>query len=204
MKNLVTRKIPTRANPDSNELKPKDKDCIFYYVITGCQKETAYRLFIEPVMALTDLQLKKIAKVYFEDPVIDDYVKRYRETLEDFLNNDDKEESEDISEGAQKKALVKLKKIAIKKLQNIDTSENPDLDLKIADKAGLLDKEVVIEAPRRYLPQHCSNCPYRIAVEENADAINECNFCRYKKYANERGVEFEPKDQLDIPENFNF
>jgi len=52
------------------------------------------------------------------------------------------------------------------------------------------------EPPRRYLPEICDQCRYKLFCEK--ECTDECPSCNYKKYANEHGVEFSHKTQLSI------
>ena len=48
--------------------------------------------------------------------------------------------------------------------------------------------------PERYLPETCSHCRFKRAIEEQCD--DDCDLCKYKLYANEHGVEYTPQTQL--------
>lgn len=58
------------------------------------------------------------------------------------------------------------------------------------------------EPPRIYLPESCSSCRYRKAIEDSDNTVDECLLCRYRKDSIERGVEYDYKNQL-IEENEN-
>lgn len=51
------------------------------------------------------------------------------------------------------------------------------------------------EPPKRYLPEMCKECRYKVFCE--GECLDECKICRYRKYANDNGVFYTHKDQLD-------
>lgn len=57
-------------------------------------------------------------------------------------------------------------------------------------------EEAKPEPPRIYLPESCSSCRYRKAVEDTDNAVDECSMCRYRMDSIERGIEYNPKEQI--------
>jgi hypothetical protein len=56
------------------------------------------------------------------------------------------------------------------------TKEELELAIKLLDKSGVFDTdEEVMEQPRRYLPETCSQCRYKKWIEENCEESQEQN-----------------------------
>lgn len=61
------------------------------------------------------------------------------------------------------------------------------------------DKTNAPEPPRIYLPESCMHCRYRLFCESD-NVVDECPYCKYRKFAIEHGVEYDHKNQLEIPQ----
>ena len=189
-------KIPTKAEGLTTVLEPDEVKAITYYVVFKTTKSEAFRRFVRPDLA-TKSTLDKYAKAFFDDRRVKDYIAQYEQTLENALNPKqlDEEINEDDLSDKKKKVVSNFVKYILNQMDNIELVEDPELVLKMADKAGLLDEEEVkTESPRRYLPELCSNCRYKLFCEEECE--DECTICRYKEFANEKGVYYDHKSQL--------
>lgn len=190
-------KIPTKANVGSTMLEPDEIKCITYYVIFKTTKAEAFKRFVRPEITVK-ATLDKYSKAFFDDRRVKEYIQEYEKTLEDALTpkvESISEDEEDDLATKKKKAVSTFVHYILDQMDNIDLSEDPELVLKMVDKAGILDdEEVKTEAPRRYLPEMCSNCRYKKFCEEECE--DECEICKYKEYANEKGVYYDHKNQL--------
>ena len=58
------------------------------------------------------------------------------------------------------------------------------------------DKQGGQEPPRRYLPETCGSCRYKLFVESNLE-IDQCKICKYREFGNDNDVFYDYKNQLD-------
>jgi uncharacterized small protein (DUF1192 family) len=104
------------------------------------------------------------------------------------------------------KALNSLLNQAMQLVEN-GSELDPDTLKTVAEifkRLGILKDEVEeTEAPRRYLPARCySECSYRLCVEQaikQGEAINECDYCRTRKFAEQNGWLYDACKNLDLP-----
>lgn len=210
-------KIPLRPDDKSacEELQENEMDALTYYVISGCTKEYAQEHFILSDYRVSKAALVRVSNQFFGSEKARKYIASYRQTLNDFfdgLKGTHKEEEEgeeevkkdskvEISVDATKKkriaAVQKIIDYIISEAEHINTLEDPETLVKIADKVGLFDDfEKTAEAPRRYLPvDRCGDCRYYQFCTSDK-VIDECKRCRYKHYAEENGVYYDHKNML--------
>lgn len=206
--------IPLRPRNRKFRMEAKEMDCLTWYVLSGCKKEEAYGIFCLPELkALADkgsrqaaVQIREQAAQTFASKDFRDYISAYRATLEG-RDVEQAELSDDDKEKRKVKAVQNFTDKVVDKMNgDLETVEEMDAVAKLADRVGVLgDGEEVQEAPRRYLPQSCNQgCRYRLFVEENisnGNIIDECQYCKYKAYANENGVVYDNMNMLNIPQN---
>lgn len=212
---MATR-IPLRPDDKAvcKGLDENERNMLTYYVLFGCTKDVAFELHnAKRLISASKVAITKQANQLFGSPQANAYIKAYRDTLERFLAGESKpaevvDTEQNASDRNKKRKLDAAQKIieyVIKEAQNLgDDGSDPELIVKIADKVGLFDSfEQAVEAPRRYLPVSCStSCRYRLFCEENLDngnMVDECQYCKYKAYANDNGVVYDNMHQLDIP-----
>ena len=229
---MLTRKIPMRpSNLAARQGMTADEmDCLSYYVLSGCQKDAAFSRFVATGLVKSKTTLLYETKQLFKSDRAKKYIDAYERTLEDFFNDvqntkkDIPEKSKDkttkrvLNTDENKEEVFNKKKArAIKNFtdyvfdqsENISLIEDPEGLVKIADKMGLFDNlEDNVEPPRRYLPEICSHsCRYRLFCEENlanGNMVDECELCKYKAYANGKGVHYDNTDMLDIPKESDY
>lgn len=212
----MERRIPTRPS-ETFGLKENEMNCLSFYVIFRCKKEYAYKCFMDTPVKISATALKHIAEQFFAGKEQNAYIEAMRAAMTDFLsqegastrNEEDNasDEPEIDSERNKKRKLKAAQKIIdhiIRMADKIEDMDDPESIVKIADKVGLFDSfEQAVEAPRRYLPQSCNTgCRYRLFCEENianGNIVDECEFCKYRKFANDRGVEYPNTEMLEIP-----
>ena len=205
----MERRIPTRPS-ETFGLKENEMNCLSFYVIFRCKKEYAYKCFMDAPVKISATALKHLAEQFFAGKEQTAYIEAMRAVMTDFLSPDGastsieednaSDEPEIDSERNKKRKLKAAQKIIdhiIRMADKIEDMEDPESIVKIADKVGLFDSfEQAVEAPRRYLPETCSRCRYRLFCEE--DTVDECQFCKYRKFANDRGVEYADTEMLEI------
>lgn len=190
-----------------------EERCVVYYVMfeySGITRSDAFKYFIAPTLTTasgsprpmpTKITLGNFAKAFFERKDVAKFEKEYRNTLTAFLEGRNVVAELDI-----KSKLESIKEKTISKLYDAFQGQTPTELLKdlsgIADKLGAFDgEETDIRPPERYLPVCCSECKYKVAIDEalsKGKAEDMCLKCKYKDYANENGVEYEYKNQYKI------
>lgn len=203
----------------TKQISPRDRMCLAYFVAFGVTGPEAFKIFnpgvVNPGGDLTDVG-KMMCSQFFSYQLHRDYIRAYKATLLKRIGTmkrpkytgDNADADDDTSNKSDNKTRVvgHFTQNVISAVENSSTLDVGELK----DQADLLKKinylkeeEVVIEPPRRYLPQSCENqCRYRLFCEqsvENGDVIDECEYCRARKYAEERGYHYDAKRNLDIP-----
>lgn len=195
--------IPLRPSAIVSGLTQDEQSALTWFVISGCSRKDAFVTFARPDMLASKAKaaIDEYVKQFFSRKECIAYIDAYRQTLDNFLNQ--KKEEAKVSgslEERKAKAKTKLIEFAMSLADNIDSADDPEFVLKMADKAGLLDgDEEVEEQPRRYLPVSCGDhCAYRMFCEENTEDM--CQYCRYHKFGEDNGIHYEKNNILDVPE----
>lgn len=184
------------------DLQECEKDCLVWYVLSNCKKEDAYLIFVRPDLAVSRQNLKLATSQFFASTSARDFLTAYKDTLEGADNSDSEGMGEQDREKRAGEAVQKFTdKIVDKMGGDFETVDEMDAIAKLADRVGVLDdKEKVEEKPRRYLPQTCSACSYRLFVESNIEQgniENECDRCRTRKFAEEHGWKFDATKNIE-------
>lgn len=209
------RLIPNRPIPDESKIPAADKDLLSYSIAFTIPNQKAFALW-HPEFLDSSGKLNKTGRAactqFFNYSKNREYADSYAAYLKEFLNGD-KGKSEthliEVDESRKDKALKSLLNQAMSMVESGDTLDPDTLKVltEIFKKLGILKDEVEEqEAPRRYLPERCSACSYRSFVESNVEGgkiINECDFCRTRRFAEENGWRFDPTKNLDLPEEDN-
>lgn len=209
------RFIPNRPNPDTSKIPASDKDMIAYMVAFNVPNQKAFALW-HPEFLDSSGKLNKTGRAactqFFNYSKNREYADAYKETL---LKSLGKEQSEDvdfddpeISESTKKRTITKMLNRLVKLIGDGNlTSDDLKNYSEIMKKVGWLKDEVEqMEAPRRYLPERCGACAYRSFVESHVgsgEIINECDFCRTRRFAEENGWHFDVTKNLDLPKEDN-
>lgn len=209
------RLIPNRPNPDTSKIPASDKDLLSYAIAFSIPNQKAFALW-HPEFLDSSGKLNKTGRAactqFFNYSKNREYADSYAAYLKEFLSGD-KGKSEthliEVDESRKDKALKSLLNQAMSMVESGDTLDPDTLKVltEIFKKLGILKDEVEEqEAPRRYLPERCSACTYRCFVESNVEGgkiINECDFCRTRRFAEENGWHYDPKKNLDLPKEDN-
>ena len=203
--------IPRRPQCIESKLTVLEKNCIEYAVVFTAKNEEAFLLF-HPEYITSDGKLsnegKRRCKDFFSYSKNKEYRDAYTAYLKDFLSGD-KGKNEvhliEVDESRKDKALKSLLNQAMSMVESGDTLDPDTLKVltEIFKKLGILKDEVEVqESPRRYIPERCSACSYRSFVEshvESGEIVNECDFCRTRRFAEENGWHYDPTKNLDLP-----
>lgn len=204
-------KIPRRPdNDDEFKLTKKEKDILIVKLLLGYSNATAYALF-NPELTDREGKLNKAGQTqcrqFFSHPKNIEWLESYRATLAKFVRGGAKIVSTDTIDDTRKdnalKSLLNQAMSLVEKGEDLDAESLKTIS-EIFKKVGLLKDDVdVQEAPRRYLPTRChSECAYRLFVESHVNGgeiINECDYCRTRKFAEENGWRFDPTKNLELP-----
>lgn len=192
--------IPLRPEGFVSPLKQPEQACLTWYILSGCSRKEAFVTFARPDMLSSSAKaaLDDYVKQFFASKEAKEYIEAYQRTLDELLHPAPvKEKSNGSLEERKAKAKTKLVEFAMSLANSIEQADDPEFVLKMADKAGLLDgDEEVEEQPRRYLPETCSHCSYRMFCEQNTEDM--CPYCKYYQYGEENGIHFDKENILDI------
>lgn len=199
------------ANHEDFRQSKKEKDLMSFVCLFGCSNAMAYALF-HPELCDRSQRLNKAGqrecRMFFSHPSNVAYMDAMRGHLEG-LTRGEKATSkgtaiDDTRKDNALKSLLNQAMSLVEKGEDLDAESLKTIS-EIFKKVGLLKDEVEVqEAPRRYLPERCSACAYRSFVEshvEGGEIINECDFCRTRRFAEENGWHFDPTNNLCLSEN---
>lgn len=210
--------IPLKPKNDDEftTLRKGEKEIVVYAVLCQTDNQTAFVRFhpeyavsvgkTSPKYALSDLG-KRECKNFWSYPKVRAYREAYEQTLAEFLgrsnktDNSDTTDTEELTEEEKKNLKGKF---ANKVYRALGTAEGLE-ELKTAADLGkaakiIKEEETIQEAPRRYLPQRCSQCDYRSFVEsyvEKGEIENTCLRCKALKVAQEQGFHYDPTNLLE-------
>lgn len=206
------RLIPNRPIPDESKIPASDKDMIAYMVAFNIPNQKAFALW-HPEFLDSSGKLNKTGRAactqFFNYSKNREYADAYKRTLAEFLERKDNSALDDeieINESTKKARVQDMLGRLIKMAKaNPDDPDLVKLEGEIYKKIGWFDESTEAqEAPRRYLPERCSACAYRCFVESNVEGgkiVNECDYCRTRRFAEENGWHFDPTKNLDLPNN---
>ncbi len=185
------------------DLQENEKNCIAWYVLSGCKKEDAYMIFVRPDLAISKKNLSLAATQFFALSDVLDFITAYRATLDGEQEEQEEPVETEDRETRKIKALQKFTDTVVDKMSgDFGSIDEMDSVAKLADRVGVLDdNSKAIVAPQRFLTETCSKCSYRICIEENlskGNIIDTCDFCKARKYAEEHGWKFDKTTNFDL------
>lgn len=204
------RLIPNRPIPDESKIPAADKDMLSYSIAFAVPNQKAFALW-HPEFLDSSGKLNKTGRAactqFFNYAKNREYADAYKRTLAEFLEKKDNGTLDDeieINESTKKARVQDMLGRLIKMAKaNPDDPDLVKLEGEIYKKIGWFDESTEAqEAPRRYLPERCSACSYRSFVEshvESGEIVNECDFCRTRRFAEENGWHYDPTKNLDLP-----
>lgn len=202
------------ANNDEFKQSKLEKDILVFPLLYGCSNATAYALF-HPELCDRNGKLNKAGqrecRMFFSHPNNIAYMDAMRAHLEALTKGTVKTLSADAINDSRKdnalKSLLNQAMSLVEKGEDLDAESLKTIS-EIFKKVGLLKDEVEVqEQPRRYIPVRCrTECAYRFFVESNVEGgkiINECDFCRTRRFAEENGWHYDATKNLDLPKEDN-
>lgn len=201
---MTKYEIPLRPKGRRYKLTANEQDCLTWYVISGCKREDAYRIFVRPDLTVSKINLRTMTSQFFSAMEVREYIEAYRSTLDGSTTDSEQEGNPEKRAAAAVQKFTD--KVVDKMMGDLDTVDEMDAVAKLADRVGVLDdKDKTDMEPVRVLPVRCkSECRYRAFVETQVTEgriFDECNYCRAKAYAEERGFIYDPCKLLDIPQD---
>lgn len=204
---MARKVLPIRPKTAST-LTQEEQSALTWYVISGCTKTDAYKIFVRPDLVASKTALDKYANMFFSDKRVKTYLKDYEETLNSFLDTKKQvatEETVEVSQQRQEKATANIANYVADMTDKINEVKDPEMILKMADRLGWVKnkEESQVKPAQRFLPVTCNMCQYRIAIEQ--DAIDECQYCKHRKFALENGdKDYSPQERLELtPQGIN-
>lgn len=206
------RLIPNRPIPDESKIPAADKDMLSYSIAFAVPNQKAFALW-HPEFLDSSGKLNKTGRAactqFFNYAKNREYADAYKRTLAEFVERKDNGTPGDeieINESTKKARVQDMLGRLIKMAKaNPNDPDLVKLEGEIYKKIGWFDESTEAqEAPRRYLPERCSACAYRSFVESNIEGgkiVNECDYCRTRRFAEENGWHFDPTKNLDLPNN---
>lgn len=192
-------------------IRAGDKDCLSVSVAFGWPNEKVFAMF-HPEFIGENGRLTKTGKTqcaqFFAYAKHREYMDAYRETIaKDSGYNAESGEDLAIDDSRKDKAMKSYFNKVLN-LLNKGAELDPDtlkVTTEILKKIGWLkeDGERVV-SPVRILPALCKKeCRYRKFVETakmEGDLIDDCDYCKARKFAEEHGFVYDPCTVLDLPE----
>lgn len=212
---MALKLIPTRPKEDKYTFPAIEKDLIAYAVAMGVPNDVAFHRF-HPEYTDDKGNLTPQGRRHSKDfwqlakhrNFRDDYSQYLKEWIQGkataMITDDEGGSVEEISEDKKRATITKMLNQLVKLIGNGNvTGDDLKTYSEIMKKVGWLKDDVEEqEAPRRYLPCRCGECDYRSFVEshiEGGEIINECDFCRTRRFAEENGWHYDPTKNLDLP-----
>lgn len=155
-------------------LKAEEMDCLDWVILSGCPREEAFLKFVRPdyIGSKSSVAVRDAVKQFFSMGDVKAYMEAYKDTISSLSRPQPRISAEDY-EKRKASSKTKLVEFAMTLIDNIENVDDPEFVLKIADKCQLLDGDLAVEQPRRYLPVTCSDCNYRKFVEENCEIVED-------------------------------
>lgn len=185
-------KIPKAKKRTDSALSDIDVNMLEVYIFTNMKFWEIYKLF-NPTVSLTHAKQKSSALLSTFDAK--NYIQDRIKQINDFISPQ-KEEHDINGEGdITEDDVTYVGKLIMKYAKDPESDLHFDAIKMIAPKiTDFLKNMTGQKPPERYLPETCSHCRFKRAIEEQCD--DDCDLCKYKLYANEHGVEYTPQNQL--------
>lgn len=208
------RLLPNRPNPDTSKIPASDKDLLSYAIAFAIPNQKAFALW-HPEFLDSSGKLNKTGRTactqFFNYSKNREYADSYTAYLKDFLSKKERPKSEAsaiIDDARKDNARVALYNKVIRLIEGDDELDPDTLKIAVdmAKKLSIVadDTEEQVIKPIRILPTKCkAECRYRAFVEtlklENR-VFDDCEYCRARAYAEERGFKYDPCKLLDVPQ----
>lgn len=211
--------LPLRAKNEKDfpQLKKTDKDIVAYAVLMQTDNQTAFMRFHPEYMTSDGRTMNNAGKTeskhFWSYGKVKEYRESYERDLAEFLGKPNasykpNEDTGDIDESRKDKALKALLNQAMGLVEggiNLDADSLKTISDIFTKLKLIKQEEEVQEKPRRYIPERCiTGCTYRLFVEshiKSGDIIDECDYCKTRKFAEEKGWRFDATKNLELPIN---
>lgn len=166
---MAKLKIPLRPNTRTNyELNEDEMDCIVWTIISNRERIDTWMMFVLPeAKNQIKSKRKEACDAWWSQPNVKQFIKDYRQALED-ANNPQKK----VVRDKEKEADDALNTFRDNVIKAVNTEGITDVET-LADQATLLnrigmlkDEEEVQVGPIRYLPTRCDECRYKKFIDE--------------------------------------
>lgn len=197
--------IPLRPSRKGYGLSEQEKNCLTWYVLSGCKRDEAYMIFVRPDLAISKKNLSSATNQFFASMNVRDYLTDYKRLLTNGISLDDEQVDVDI-EIRKARARDNFTDKVIEKMEgNMSSIDEMESVAKMADRVGMFGEESKADiAPIRFLPARCkSECRYRLFVEgmkAESKIFDDCDYCRARKFAVDKGFQYDPCTLLDVPQ----
>lgn len=164
-------KLPLRPKSKRYDLTEAELRCLRNVVAFGEDKKEMYAAFVRPDLVTSPALLKKYADQFFAQTDTRNFMSDYGKLLDGVKEEREAESSAEPKTREERvaNAVDKFTDKVVDKMSGVlDSVEEMDAIAKLADRVGVLaEKDERVEQPRRYLPERCSECKYKVFVEEN-------------------------------------
>lgn len=206
----IPKDIPNKQ--DFPQVKKLDRQIIRAAVLLGLDNQSAFALYhaeyIDGRGKLNDAG-KRECSHFWSYGKNREYRDAYEKYIEEFINGGNKnngDESKEIDDKRKDKALKSLLSRAMSLVEGgmeLD-AEGLKTVSDIFKRLNLIKEDVEQEIkPLRFLPEVCSRCRMKVAVESmvlNGEMLDMCAYCKCRSIAEDNGYQFNNgKDLLDIP-----
>ena len=173
----MKKRLPTRPDTSTRyTLSEAERYALCVFCVFETTKLDAFKL-AHPEVVGTKNVLKSRCDEFFASSDVVNFMREYRAMLDKVDKTEQvepKENDDDLSARMQhikRKIFLRGEELA----NSIGaTKEELELAIKLLDKSGVFDTdEEVMEQPRRYLPETCSQCRYKKWIEENCEEIDD-------------------------------
>lgn len=207
----IPKDIPNKA--DFPQVKKLDRQIICAAVLLNLPNQEAFKLYHPEYLDSSGKGLndagKRASSMFWQYGKVKDYREQYEKVVEEFFNARNKKttkQSKEVTDEEKVAALNSIVRYVVDNSIDIEKLEDPTILLKTADKVKLFDQIGAQEIkPIRVLPARCkSECRYRLFCESmvlEGQAIDECQYCKALKVAKDNGYKYDPRTNLDIPED---
>lgn len=162
--------VPLRPAGKFN-LSQAEMNCLTWFVLSGCTQAEAYTIWVAPDMKNSPKAAKQYSIQFFAIAEARNYITKYTETLN--ATSKAKEMTAEEREAKANKAIMQFTDKVVNTMTEVNTLDDMDSVAKLADRLGILgDEDSTQEAPRRYLPMRCSQCPMKKFIDEQVELGN--------------------------------
>lgn len=177
---MTRKRLPTRPDTSTRyTLSEAERYALCVFCVFETTKLDAFKL-AHPEVVGTKNVLKSRCDEFFASSDVVNFMREYRAYLEG-LDKEEKTEQVELKENdddlsARMQHIKRKIFLRGEELANSigATKEELELAIKLLDKSGVFDTdEEVMEQPRRYLPETCSQCRYKKWIEENCEESQE-------------------------------